>query len=80
MNNDLLADRILAYLKVNKRLTAMEAVGLFGTTRLGARIYDLRQRGYLIKTVMEDYENPTTGEKVKYGVYIYHGMKEGAIG
>jgi len=44
--------RILSALNKGKALTALDAVFEFGTTRLGARIYDLRRRGYKIQTLM----------------------------
>jgi hypothetical protein len=42
--------RILAALNRGNTLTALDAVFQFGTTRLGARIYDLRRKGYKIAT------------------------------
>ena len=41
---------ILAHLKSGKAITAIEALNLCGCFRLSARIYDLRQQGYSIKT------------------------------
>lgn len=68
-----LADRILVYLKEHKSLTAMEAVKIFNTTRLGARIFDLRERGYKIPCIMTYGCDPVTKETYKYGTYIYQG-------
>lgn len=68
-----IADRVLDYLKLHGRITAMEAVDLFHTTRLGARIYELRQEGYNIVTIMEKEIDPVTKEEYKYGVYVYKG-------
>ena len=42
---------ILRYLKENDKITAIDAMEL-GCWRLAARIYDLRNRGYWIKTTM----------------------------
>jgi len=39
---------ILNYLKCGNKLTPLEAVQLFGCMRLGARIYDLKEKGYPI--------------------------------
>lgn len=71
-----LADRILVYLQKNKRLTAMEAVSIFNTTRLGARIFDLRARGYKIACIMTYGVDSITKESYKYGTYIYQGRIE----
>lgn len=70
-----LAERILEYLKAHKRLTAMEAVDIFHTTRLGARIFDLRHEGHDIVTIMEKEVDPVTKEEYKYGVYVYRGSR-----
>lgn len=45
-------DQILAYLKKGKALTQLEALRLFGVLRLGARVKDLRDRGYPITSEM----------------------------
>jgi len=44
---------ILKYLKKNKKgITALEALYVFGTMRLGARIFDLKEEGYNIDKTM----------------------------
>ena len=40
------ADAILAYLKDGNGITPIDALNLFGCFRLGARIADLKKRGY----------------------------------
>jgi hypothetical protein len=70
-----LRDRILAYLIEYHSLTSMEAVSIFHTTRLGARIKELREEGHKIATVMTDETDPITGERYRYGKYIYHGFE-----
>jgi hypothetical protein len=42
------AERILAYLRTGARLTPLEALDRFGCFRLGARIWELKQRGAAI--------------------------------
>ena len=42
--------RILAYLQTGKSLTGMEALRKFDCFRLGARIYDLKDRGHAIES------------------------------
>ena len=44
---------ILDALSHGKTFTSLDAVHLFGSTRLGGRIYDLRQQGYDIESVWE---------------------------
>lgn len=45
------ADKILKYLQSHKRgLTPIEALQKFGCFRLSARIWELRDRGYDIRT------------------------------
>ncbi|WP_116963066.1 helix-turn-helix domain-containing protein [Fastidiosibacter lacustris] len=41
---------ILNHLKDNGSITPLEALNRYGCMRLGARIFDLRSKGYPIKT------------------------------
>jgi hypothetical protein len=43
---------ILKYLQSGKSITPIEALNLFHCFRLGARISDLRNKGYIISTEM----------------------------
>lgn len=46
---------VVKYLRNHRKgLTSMKAFWLFRMTRLGARIYELRQKGYVIHTIRED--------------------------
>ena len=45
-------DQILNYLQAGNVLTPLEALRKFNCLRLGARIYDLRQKGYVINSLM----------------------------
>lgn len=49
--------RILDYLKKYKTLTSLEAIKIFGETRLSARIYDFKKEGYIFET--KDIRVPT---------------------
>ena len=64
--------RILEYLKKNKSITSMEAFKMFGITRLSARIFELRDLGYIIDTVMVEDVNKY-GESCRYAKYVYKG-------
>ena len=44
--------QILRYLETGKTLTPIDALTLFGSFRLGARIFELRQQGHEIKKVL----------------------------
>lgn len=45
---------VLEYLKRAKRgITSLEAIEMFGATRLSAIIFDLKDRGYIIKDRFE---------------------------
>ena len=46
------ANKILFYLKQGYSITPLEALKLFECFRLGARIHELKKRGYLIQTKM----------------------------
>jgi hypothetical protein len=43
---------ILAYMMGGKRITALEALNLFGCLRLASRINDLRNQGFIIQKQM----------------------------
>ncbi|MCX8749050.1 hypothetical protein J3U75_06595 [Snodgrassella sp. B3088] len=49
--------QILKYLKDGNSITPLEALYRFGCMRLGARIYDLKQEGHVIRTQLVKDEN-----------------------
>jgi hypothetical protein len=51
------ASRILEFLKAGNRITPIESLNLFGCFRLGARIWDLKKRGYQIEREMVKLNN-----------------------
>jgi len=51
--------KIYNYLKTGKRLTAIEALKMFGCFRLAARIADLRNQGHTIWTDYVTVKNKT---------------------
>jgi len=59
---------VMRYLKTGARLTSGEAFQLFGITRLAARIFDLRQRGYYIPSGKIKVRN-RNGRLVRVEVY-----------
>lgn len=63
--------RLLKYLKTHKRgITTFDAVEKLRIYRISARIFELREAGHEIKTLMHDVVNPDTGERTRYGQYV----------
>jgi hypothetical protein len=61
-------ERTLQYLETHRGITSMEAIELFGNTRLSSTIHNLRKMGYNIVTV--DRECETRYEKISnFGEY-----------
>ena len=50
-------EMILDYLRQNGSITQAEAISQFGCYRLGARIYDLKQRGHKVIKTIEKGQN-----------------------
>lgn len=61
-------NQVLRHLRTRGALTQREAMNLYGIMRLGARVYDLRCRGYNIVRDMERSVN-RYGRPVRYAVY-----------
>lgn len=66
-------ERLLDYLKENKTLTSLEAIRLFGETRLSARIYDLKKNGYRFNK--QSIRVPTRDGWTYVAQYTYEGAK-----
>ena len=50
-------EKVLHHLETNRCITSMEAFMCYGITRLSARISDLRDKGYPIKTTIVTKKN-----------------------
>ena len=61
-------DQVLNHLRSRGKLTQRQAMKEYGIMRLGARIYDLRERGYNIVKDMETSKN-RYGKRVCYAAY-----------
>lgn len=68
-------DRVLEHIKVHGSITPREADNMFGIMRLGARIYDLRCRGYRIDMEWQTAPN-RFGEQTRFARYVYRGSDE----
>lgn len=64
---------VLAHLQKNGSITSLEAIYDYGASRLSAIIYVLRNRGYIIDTIIEKgktrYNRPC-----KWARYVYKGV------
>ena len=49
--------QILEFMRAGNSITPLEALYRFGCMRLGARIYDLKQEGHVIRTQLVKDEN-----------------------
>lgn len=49
--------KILAHLQSGRSITPLDALSLYNCFRLGGRIYDLKKRGFIIKTEMVETSN-----------------------
>lgn len=67
---------VLEYLQTHQAtgLTSMEAIEMFGVTRLSAIIYNLRKDHKIDTVPIED--TTRFGEHTTYGRYYYRGVKE----
>lgn len=65
-------------MKRNGSITSMEAIELFGATRLSAIIFNLRKRGHDIGTVTKGMTD-RYGHAVNYAKYVLHEDSEGQL-
>ena len=71
MNKTNKTNEVLNYLKKHKTITSMQAIEMFGATRLSAIIFQLRKK-YLINTLRVEIVD-RYGRNCYYGKYIYLG-------
>lgn len=62
-------EKVLEHLKEYGAITSLEAIELYGATRLSAIIYNLRNRGYKINTIDLPFVD-RFGAKSVYGKYV----------
>ena len=61
-------DKIIDYIHKYGSITPLDALREFGCMRLATRIFELKEDGYKIKTVIEKSKNKN-GEPVHYARY-----------
>lgn len=71
---------ILKYLKEHKKdgLTSIQAIDLFGATRLSGTIFDLKKDGHIIITEIKSVKNRFGGTS-NIATYYYKGELNGTI-
>ena len=65
-------EKVLNHLQKYGSITSLEAIDLYGATRLSAIIYCLRNRGMKIETIDLPFID-RFGSKSRYGKYILMG-------
>lgn len=68
-------EAVLRHLLDNGGITSLEAMERYGIMRLGARIYDLKKQGYLIKTYLRVGKSQN-GESMVYAEYRMERREE----
>lgn len=61
-------DKIIKYIEDFGSITAFQAYADLGITQLGARIFELKRKGYLFDTTFKKSKN-RYGEPISYKVY-----------
>jgi hypothetical protein len=69
---------VLKHLKEHGSITSIEAINLYGATRLSDIIYRLRRRGYIIETTTLVVKTKY-GRHTSVGEYILHEKTEGDV-
>lgn len=62
-------EKVLEHLQKNGTITSLEAIELYGATRLGDIIYRLRKKGFDIDTIELPFVD-RYGTKSAYGKYV----------
>lgn len=68
-------EEVLKHLKTKRSITSLDAIDLYGATRLSAIIFNLKKRGYNIECRREETID-RYGNTCRYGRYFYLGQKK----
>lgn len=63
------AKQVLKHLETQRSITSLEAIKLYGATRLSDIIFKLRKRGYHIVSISEDTKD-RNGNRCSYVRYV----------
>ena len=66
--------KIKEHLESGKSITSWEAIELYNVTRLAAIIFNLKEKGWIIKTTNMSKKN-NSGETIKYAKYTYYPLE-----
>lgn len=66
---------VLKHLRTKGTITSMEAITLYGATRLASIIMRLRKNHDITMVMQESATENQYGRKARYGLYIYKGEK-----
>lgn len=69
---------VLDHMREHGSITQMEATELFGATRLGAIVFNLRKRGHDIETVTVGMTD-RYGHAANYARYVLHEDSQGQL-
>ena len=69
---------VLEHMREHGSITQLEATELFGATRLGAIVFNLRKRGHDIETVTVGMTD-RYGHAVNYARYVLHDDSQGQL-
>ena len=72
MNRPTQRDRVIAYINEFGYITSWQAYADLGIMQLGARIFELKERGYIFKKE-KTYRLNRWGDKVKFDKYMLVG-------
>ena len=61
--------KVALHLIKYKKITSWDAITKYKATRLGAIIFNLRKKGFIIETKYE------VKDKIRYGVYVFKKKK-----
>lgn len=62
--------KVANHLIKKKKITSWDAIIQYKATRLSAIIFTLKKKGFIIETKYE------VKDKIRYGVYVFKGMKK----
>ena len=68
-------EEVLKHLKTKRSITSLDAIDLYGATRLSAIIFNLKKRGHNIECRREETID-RYGNTCRYGRYFYLGTKK----
>jgi hypothetical protein len=69
-------DEVLSYMRTYGKISSFESYEELGITQLGARIFELKQKGYDIGKIRRAKISLRTGKKIHYDEYFLREANE----